>query len=235
MPIPTEMGFSFPSFGAEDANPTQGDPAQPNLQNSPKKGAPEDHPSQQQAGKPATEVQLGEGIPFAKGPFGMTMGMRSKGPSTAGSGRVLVDTPWELRPDGKDAVVETDVLERNALATPNDESGDSRGAERLPTQRLLRGRSVAVHRSNPTTPSTVSKYPPSAAMRAVPGFCPHSTPLSSVKDALFLGWEAQPCMTYQEAFDFLKSKKKEVSPNIGFVLALRELAGGGDFSLSSSL
>lgn len=41
-------------------------------------------------------------------------------------------------------------------------------------------------------------------------------------------------MSYREAFEFLKSKKHDISPNIGFVLALRELAAGNDFSVSSS-
>ncbi|KAG5487079.1 hypothetical protein LSCM1_07749 [Leishmania martiniquensis] len=46
---------------------------------------------------------------------------------------------------------------------------------------------------------------------------------------------AAPAMTYRDAFDAVKRRKADVNPNIGFVLALRELAGGGDFSLSASL
>ncbi|KAG5487632.1 hypothetical protein LSCM4_08077 [Leishmania orientalis] len=46
---------------------------------------------------------------------------------------------------------------------------------------------------------------------------------------------AAPAMTYRDAFDAVKQQKADVNPNIGFVLALRELAGGGDFSLSASL
>ncbi|CAG9568252.1 phophatase-like protein [Leishmania major strain Friedlin] len=46
---------------------------------------------------------------------------------------------------------------------------------------------------------------------------------------------AAPAMTYREAFDVAKRQKADVNPNIGFVLALRELAGGGgDFSFSTS-
>lgn len=44
-----------------------------------------------------------------------------------------------------------------------------------------------------------------------------------------------PGMTYREAFDYLKQRKTDVNPNIGFVLALRELAGGVDFNLSTSV
>ncbi|KAI5685347.1 Dual specificity phosphatase [Leishmania braziliensis] len=43
-----------------------------------------------------------------------------------------------------------------------------------------------------------------------------------------------PVMTYRDAFDAVKRKKTDVNPNIGFVLALRELASGGDFSFSMS-
>ncbi|CBZ23429.1 phosphatase-like protein [Leishmania mexicana MHOM/GT/2001/U1103] len=43
-----------------------------------------------------------------------------------------------------------------------------------------------------------------------------------------------PAMTYREAFDAVKRQKADVNPNIGFILALRELAGGGDFSFSTS-
>ncbi|GET85803.1 phophatase-like protein [Leishmania tarentolae] len=46
---------------------------------------------------------------------------------------------------------------------------------------------------------------------------------------------AVPAMTYRDAFDAVKRQKADVNPNIGFVLALRELAGGGDFNLSTSL
>ncbi|CBZ31535.1 phophatase-like protein [Leishmania donovani] len=45
---------------------------------------------------------------------------------------------------------------------------------------------------------------------------------------------AAPAMTYREAFDAVKRQKADVNPNIGFVLALRELAGGGDVSFSMS-
>lgn len=45
----------------------------------------------------------------------------------------------------------------------------------------------------------------------------------------------QPAMTYREAFDTVKRRKTDVNPNIGFVLALRELAGGGEFSFSTTL
>ena len=44
-----------------------------------------------------------------------------------------------------------------------------------------------------------------------------------------------PAMTFREAFDAVKKQKPDVNPNIGFVLALRELAGGADFSFSTSL
>ncbi|CAJ1043213.1 putative Dual specificity phosphatase, catalytic domain containing protein [Leishmania shawi] len=43
-----------------------------------------------------------------------------------------------------------------------------------------------------------------------------------------------PVMTYRDAFDAVKRQKPDVNPNIGFVLALRELASGGDFSFSMS-
>lgn len=43
-----------------------------------------------------------------------------------------------------------------------------------------------------------------------------------------------PSMNYHDAFRFLKRRKPDVNPNIGFVLALRELAGGGDFGCSTS-
>jgi len=46
---------------------------------------------------------------------------------------------------------------------------------------------------------------------------------------------ATPGMGYREAFQFLKDRKPDVNPNIGFVLALRELAGGGDFRRARSL
>lgn len=42
-----------------------------------------------------------------------------------------------------------------------------------------------------------------------------------------------PSMSYREALSLLKNRKSDVNPNIGFVLSLRELAGGVDFDLSS--
>jgi hypothetical protein len=50
-----------------------------------------------------------------------------------------------------------------------------------------------------------------------------------------LSADLAPAMTFREAFDAVKQQKADVNPNIGFVLALRELAGGADFSFSTSL
>ncbi|KPI88041.1 Phophatase-like protein [Leptomonas seymouri] len=49
-----------------------------------------------------------------------------------------------------------------------------------------------------------------------------------------LSADLAPAMTFREAFDMVKKQKMDVNPNIGFVLALRELAGGCDFSISTS-
>lgn len=62
--------------------------------------------------------------------------------------------------------------------------------------------------------------------------CENSSMASSY--SMYSG-DLAPAMTFREAFDAVKKEKSDVNPNIGFVLALRELAGGGDFSFSTSL
>ncbi|KPA80853.1 phophatase-like protein [Leptomonas pyrrhocoris] len=63
------------------------------------------------------------------------------------------------------------------------------------------------------------------------GSCDSSSVTSSHS---MLSGDLAPAMTFREAFDAVKKQKSDVNPNIGFVLALRELAGGGDFSFSAS-